>query len=209
MTNSAMPNTAVPNTIIPNLTFNDSEHQYTLNGRAVPSVTTILAPLTDLSHIPKEVLARKCLLGTALHQAIEYYLQNDLELDSVHPDVMPYFQAFLKFMTESRFQVEQVEARVCSLKLGYAGTYDLKGILNGKRVLIDTKSVASLGVAVGPQLAAYQQAHHELFPHNKIVQRFALHLKPDGSYRLPEYRDQRDFEIFKSCLNIYHWKQQA
>jgi hypothetical protein len=188
------------------LQFNEDLHQYTLDGKIIPSVTKILSPLNDFSGIPMDVLERKRMLGTALHKCIDLYLLDDLDTSTIHEDVAPYFNGFLKFMTETGFQVEQSESRVFSKSLRYAGTFDLIGKLNDSRVLIDTKSVAVLGKSVGPQLAAYEHAHHELNPDLKIKKRFALQLKPDGSYKLPEYKNRQDFEIFKSCLNIYNWK---
>lgn len=190
----------------PILEFNEELHQYKLDGRIIPSVTTILSPLVDFSKIPVATLERKRMLGTALHKCIELHYLDDLDTSTIHEDVAPYFNAFLKFLSESGFKVEKSEMRVFSKTYGYAGTLDLIGTLNKERVLIDTKSVAMLGQSVGPQLAGYKQAYEELNPKLKIAKRFALQLKPDGTYRLPEYNDRRDFEVFKSCLSIYNWK---
>lgn len=188
-----------------NLEFDEILHQYKLDGRPVPSVTKILSPLVDFSMVAPAVLERKRTLGSALHKCIELYLLDDLEVSSIHEEVKPYFEGFLKFMAETKFEIISAETQVYSKKLWYAGTFDLKGTIFGKRALIDTKSVAVLGKSVGPQLAAYEYAHNEINPKEKIQARFALWLKPDGTYRLPEYKDTRDYEIFKSCLNVHNW----
>lgn len=188
------------------LEFDEVNHIYKLDGRRLPSVTGILSVLNNFDMIPKDVLERKRLLGTALHKAIELHINDDLDTSTIHQDVTPYFNAYLKFESDTGFKPDFSEARIFSKTFGYAGTLDLIGALNSERVLIDTKTVAVLGCSVGPQLAAYKHGFEELNPDMPIKKRFSLQLKPDGTYKLPEYKDKRDIEIFKSCLNIHRWK---
>ena len=45
------------------LTFDEAAHEYRLDGRRLPSVTQLLAPLVDYSKVPRETLERAQALG--------------------------------------------------------------------------------------------------------------------------------------------------
>lgn len=185
------------------LRFDAATHTYYWNDQRIPSVTQILGPLTDLSMIPRDVLERKRLIGTWVHAAIELDLRDDLDEGSIGEDWRGYFNGWLKFRAESGMVVHEAEQKVYSKPYGYAGTLDLLGELPKiGLVLIDTKCTATMYPTVGPQTAAY--AHARGVPKAK---RFALQLKPDGSYRLHPCPDRSDFGVFSAALTLYHWRK--
>lgn len=58
---------------LPELTFDERRHVYKLNGVALPSVTTVMKPLSGdvYDSIDKAILDRAAKRGTAVHNAIE------------------------------------------------------------------------------------------------------------------------------------------
>src|SRR3970282_1753202 len=90
---------------------------------------------------------------------------------------------------------------VCNLALGYAGTGDLIGKVDGKRWLVDIKtSQEGKGPypETGLQLAGYAKAEFFGRPGDPVKHRLppctrfgVLHLSPAG-YRLVEYRVDRE-----------------
>jgi hypothetical protein len=40
----------------------------------------------------------------------------------------------------------------------------------------------------------------------KVLDRFALGLRPDGTYRLQPYSDPLDWQCFLSHVTIHNWK---
>ena len=189
------------------LTFNDERHEYRLEGVRLPSVTQIMKPLMDFSGIPPNVLERKRQIGTAFHKAVELHLNDDLVLESLAVSVVPYFEGFIRFMNDTGFQPRKWEYRVASSIYGYAGQLDIDGYLRKRLAVIDFKTTHEISPSVAIQTAAYRQAANETNASEEtIVDRYALQLRPDGTYRLEQHKGTMDFEIFKSLLNIHKWK---
>ncbi len=185
------------------LTFDAATHTYRHQGRVVPSVTQILGPLTDLSMIPRDVLERKRQIGTWVHEAIELDLQGNLDEDSIGEDWRGYFMGWRKFQAESGFVMQEAEQRVFSEKYDYAGTLDLLGELpKAGQALIDTKCTATIYPTVGPQTAGYAEARG--VPKAK---RFALQLKPNGTYDLYPCQDRGDLGVFMAALTLFNWRK--
>ncbi|MEW5709794.1 MAG: hypothetical protein AB1830_12965 [Pseudomonadota bacterium] len=188
------------------LTFDPATHTYCWDGQPVPSVTRILEPVIDYSRVPPEVLERKRQIGEAVHQAIALDLAHDLDEESVVEPWAPYFLAWRRFLAESGFEPHLFEHRLYHPKYGYAGTLDLWGRLKGKYVLIDTKNTSELHPATALQTAAYAEALQAQDGLGTDC-RYALHLKPDGTYELHPFKERTDFNVFLSLLSLFNWKR--
>lgn len=182
------------------LTFDKASHRYFVDGHPVLSVTQYLklAGFVDDEWFTEEGRAR----GQAVHAAMHYLVQNDLDESSIHPIIMPYIEAGKKFLAETGFKAQAVEQIVYDPIYGVAGTYDATGtwVLSDGDILIDYKTGA-LEDHVGLQMAAYaaclEKYHH----------RFAVQLRADGTYRLSkEYRDGNDIKIFRSIVSTTNWR---
>ena len=185
------------------LDFDDASHTYRIGGVRVPSVTQILQPLTDLSGIPPEVLEAKRGLGSRVHEATHYFDEDDLDEESVEPDVEPYLQAWKRFLVESGAKVLQCEQRVFDPALMVAGTLDRVLLLNGQKVLADLKTSIATPASVGAQTAAYMR----LLGDPTVTHRAALRLRPDGSFRLDMLTGADDYSVFVACLTLHRWKE--
>lgn len=171
------------------LAFDHAEHRYTWNGAIVPSVTQVLAPLFDWSRVPPAILERKRQIGQAVHEAIEYDLRGTLIESSIDPACRGYFNGFRLFCRECKFEPVLVEYRVYNKRHRYAGTLDTWGLLNSAQALIDWKNSAVMEHdAVGAQTYAYLAALVEAGIASINDKRFALQLRPDGTYKLHRYR---------------------
>lgn len=192
------------------LTFNEELHEYRWNGVVVPSVTTIIASLYDFSFVSEVNMEKACRRGTEVHRACELYDQGALNEDGMHLWAwIEYFNAYKRFRAETGFVPEVNEQRIYHPQLKYAGSLDLRGLLNDRPSIIDIKTTASLSPAIGVQLAGYEQGvvSEADYKGEKKYQRFALQLRPDGTYRLQPYTDQTDWSVFVGLLNAYNWKR--
>lgn len=195
------------------LQFDEDSHTYTLNGLVIPNVTSIMEPLVDYSRIPERIMALARQRGNYVHRACELYCWGMLDETTVEPEYQPYLDAFKLFLFETGFIPELIEQRVYHEKLRYAGTMDLGGTLPpaGRRkrpirALIDIKSTFKLMASVGPQTAAYLEAHNSSAkPADKFEARYGLHLQGNGKYRLLPMKEPSDMNVFLSCLNIYNF----
>lgn len=163
------------------LTFDPEKHEYRIDGEVVPSVTQILtkAGMTDLTFCTEHGLN----LGTAIHAAIHLHVTGKLDMDSLDPQVQPYYQQWLNFLNDTNFRVIQTEQPVYHTGLMYAGTLDVRGELNGLQIVMDFKS-NSKPRAVQAQLGGYSLAvRSHLFQVDVVA---CLVLKRD-KYRLATF----------------------
>ena len=185
------------------LTFEEERHVYKLNGIEIPSVTTIMKPLsaTLYAGVDDDVLRRAANRGTAVHNAIENYLKFGIQdIDAVYEG---YFEAFLKWYKEYDVKPLATESRVYHKTIRYAGTADMPAIVDGKAICIDYKTSASVNkMLTGIQLEGYAKAYesHGVCFDGKAI----LHLKPNGRYSWVYYEknDIESWEVFGALLKI-------
>lgn len=193
------------------LTFDAASHTYRYAGDVVPSVTQVLEPISSYAGVPRNILQAAAARGTYIHECCEMALWETLDWDSVMPEYRGYVEAFGKFLADSGVEVELIEERVYHPVLCYAGTADLICRLprRGKmrRAVVDYKTSLKMMPSVGPQVAAYQEAQNASQPkgQEKVLDRYGLHLKKDGTYVLEPYESPNDFNVFKSCLVIHNF----
>lgn len=199
----------------PVLTFDRESHTYRLRGQPVPGVTSLLDDtIVDLSRIPRDVLERARARGTAVHVACELYDRGDLDFATMDQSLWPYLQAWDRFKTETKFEIELIEKPVYSERYRYAGTLDRYG--HGRfrsksklsTALIDIKS-GEVQTATGVQLAAYHGAGVEMGAVDKSAIRIGVHLQDTGKYKLEVYDSPQDWPVFLACLQIHHYKRRA
>lgn len=190
------------------LKFEESKHVYTLGGIQIPSVTTIMRPLSNALYggVDESVLNKAANRGTAVHNAIENYL--DFGIADIDPTFLSYFEAFLEWKNAVNPIVHGTEKKVYHKVYRYAGTADLIATIDDKRYLIDYKTSATVNeMLTGVQLSAYAKAfesHGIEFDGTAI-----LHLKPNGKYDWVEYpiNDYESWDTFCACLTVYNHVQ--
>lgn len=182
------------------LTFDKTTHTYRYNGNVVPGVTTILQPLTNFDNVPPHVLQAASDFGTAVHLMCELNDLGELDVSSVDDALIPYLRAWQKFSDDHQVEWDAIEEQVYHQTLGYAGTLDRRGRVNGLATMLDIKSSVQLYPSVGPQLAAYQQASKA-----PTICRMAVQLKADGNYVAKKYEDPSDWPVFCSLLTLRNW----
>lgn len=191
--------------------FDPKLHRYTFAGRAVPSVTQIMRPLTDAAYrsIAPDVLANAAEFGTAVHAATEYWDEGELDESVLEPDWVPYLEAYKLWQRHTRPSVLQIEDRLACAK--FAGTIDRIVRFDADQDetlwVVDLKTTSVLHPHVGVQLAAYVALASKMYPGHKW-RRAALQLKGDGSYVFREYKDFSDETCFVALLGIHYWGKQ-
>lgn len=116
------------------VSFDKKKHIYSVSNKVIlPAVTDIIKEVEDPyrfipkdKQISKEKLNWLGLRGNAIHKAIEYDLHGILDESSVKGIIEPFFRSWLKAKAFLKIELICVEKRVFSLRLGYAGTMDLR-----------------------------------------------------------------------------------
>lgn len=192
----------------PAFTFDEDSHTYRLGNEVLPSVTDIVKPLQDYAAIPAKVMEHARQKGEAIHWAVRLHSEDDLDVDTLDPAIVPRFEAWLKFLDETGFKVIGFEQRMYSSLYRYAGTPDFWGEMNGEVWLPDTKP-PSMWKWYPVQLSGYQQLLKEQYSINH-ARRATLQLMDDGRHKFTPYDrkdDARDMSTFLSLLNVLNWRK--
>lgn len=194
----------------PELSFEEKRHIYKLNGIAIPSVTTIMKPLSEdvYGSIDEKVLNRAAARGTAVHNAIENYVKFNIE--DIPPEHEGYFDAFLLWYKEHNVVPYGTEVKLYHKGLLYAGTADMIASVDGLDTLIDFKTSASVSqMLCGVQLEAYDRAmvSHDSGIH--IAQKAIVHLQKDGKYQMIPFQSMETecWRVFTALLTVRNYKQ--
>ena len=118
--------------------FVPESHTYYCEGEPVPSVTQILhnqgiAP--QYSDVAPAVLEKAAARGTLIHEEIQRYV------DCGEPGMTEEFGLFVDLCEKEELKFYGAEVIVCNGSV--AGTLDLVGSHNGKRILADVKTTAT------------------------------------------------------------------
>lgn len=191
----------------PDVNLLESTHQYHhVSGRELIAVTYAFerAGITDYSKIPFEVIEPARLKGDYVHKIAAYYANGVLDEETVDPEFKGHLGAIKAFFREQVKKVVGAEQIVFSLVMGYAGTYDLIYLNKARELcLVDFKTPIKLHAATRWQVAAYAYAYEKMYK-KKIVHRYALMLRDDGTYFPHEYKNtlRHDFDEFLTILRF-------
>lgn len=198
------------------LHFDEATHTYTLrpSGIVLPSVSEIIAPLRDLSSIPKARLDFARDRGKAVHKACELLDLGTLDVDDLDEQLVPYVQAWGQFMRDFQPVWTDIERADYHETLLYAGTPDRGGRTsireeNGRkfetgvlyRIKVDAKATFALDPAVQVQLSGYDLMD-ENGPADEL---WSVRLQKNGTYERKVHKAAHS--TFLSCLNIFNWRR--
>lgn len=205
------------------VTFNREAHAYSLDGRALWSVTAVLKRagyLDDLAFCGTPEHKRR---GRCVHQLTMAYdlspwtdLREPTILDptisqTFDPEVLTfafgtlavwcpptlhgYLDAYVKWRRLFAARWVHVEQPMARADLGFAGTPDRMGLFNGSPAVIEVKA-GGPAKWHGYQLAGYDLLDPLPFPRRRL----AVYLQPDGAFRMKAYSDPEDQQHFLRAL---------
>ena len=186
------------------LEFDAASHTYRIDGRVVPSVTQVLAPLEDFSRVPRDVLEAARIFGQHVHEACDLLNRGELDWLSLDPALTPYVEGWRRFIEESGAVVMASEFPVGHDQLGYAGTPDVLIQMRDRLWIPDIKSTAVVPSTVGYQTAGYAKAYHRMT--GQEPKRCCVLLDGAGRYKLHTRNESSDWEMFVSALNCFKHK---
>jgi len=188
------------------LKFSKTSHTYTNDGLVVPSVTQVISGvgLTNFGGISPDILQRAADFGTAVHRGCHLDDLGDLDELSLDPNLKPYLEAWRSFRGGMIF--EAIEQPLFHSGYGFCGTPDriakYYSTAHGKGMpaIIDLKT----GTTVYPS-TAIQLAGYAILADIPTARRLAVQLLPTGKFKVTEYTDRKDREIFLAALAVYKW----
>lgn len=183
----------------------DDEHRYWINGTTpIRGVNESIEQFIAKSPWYEEWFRDRGSLG---HDAIKLALTDDLDFDTLDPELAPFVKAALLFMADTQWEAVHIERMLHSPSLWVAGEPDLVARIPTRRAtfaIVDWK----LGAPIAPyrlQTAGYQLLVEENgLP---IDQRICVHLQRDGRYRVRAHRNTADKVAFVGICEALAWKE--
>jgi len=201
------------------LEFVPATHEYRVDGVPMPSVTQLLddAGLTpDYAAVPPAVLQHARARGIHIDACCDLLDADDLDWRSVHPEALPYVEAWLAFREYEGFTPVAAQVPLYHPSYGYAGTADAVGLLpGGHPVVVERKSTAKMAATYALQTAGYALEGLWCAPAGGGVlapvpwgppARLGVQLRRDGSYQLVPYDDPGDLAAFLGVVALGRWR---
>lgn len=197
------------------LDFEPATHTYTVDGKAVPSVTQIVAPLgqdydepDEMTEIAIDYAAER---GTIMHEYIAHRLGGGepdvFEIPDEYADYADGVEQFLAEHSVVPFAVETpiTNAPMVGLEEYYvAGTPDLVCEFDGRLAILDYKFVSSVAKSkVCAQLGGYLKLCecNAVYPEALYAVQFKR-----GDYRLYPVNEADAVRMWNAALNLYYEK---
>lgn len=170
----------------------------------IPSVTEVLNPWVDFSHVPPDRLLLASERGTRVHAACEAYALGIWSpIDSIEEDIRYYVWSFRRWFDTQVAEVLLVEARLTDDRLGYTGQIDLAVVLRtAEVVIVDLKTPVTKSKSWRLQMAGYLN----LYP--RASKAGSLRLNPEGKVPKMDWYDgsaAQDLAVFLSALNCHRY----
>lgn len=197
--------------------FDEATHTYTLDGVELPSVTYIIRYLAvdkaNNADPNMALMARE--RGSAVHEATVVYDYSGEIPDDFPAEYAPYLEAYVQFVRDYAPNWILTEYRMANEMLGFAGTLDRFGVIDGYFCILDIKTSYKVDMpSLSAQLAAYMSLFYKEcskeYPPAKwdaILEKglnlYGLQLMRNGKYRLYKCDESVGDILFQSCLKIY------
>lgn len=172
-------------------TFDPQKHEFSANGRIIPSVTQVLSKVgvCDFSYVSREVREYSMNRGSSVHWLLQLEDEGALNPRRIPRKLRGYRKAYLAWKEASGFcpYPQWIERQFVSF-YGYAGIIDRVGWFahNGSDAIVDMKTGGTPDY-VKYQLVAYAAFAAPLFKVGPFMRRIALRLNPDGTYKVREF----------------------
>lgn len=195
------------------ITFDEAQHRYTLDGKAVPGVSEILEAAYDFRFVDAAAMERARDLGKKVHKTVELFEQGTLNEKTLHKVLANHLDQYKRFKDDYNYLSVGQEVRVASRKYGFCGTLDNHGLLLPAHVA-DPEEELLLDVKTGDeyaphklQTAGYKIAAVEMGLIKPTAKRLSLYLDEE-SYRVRWHIHNAIDEVaFISLRNFYHWSK--
>jgi hypothetical protein len=185
----------------------DENHVYWVDGRRKVGVSEVLDYHGLIPQFAKDDNA--ALRGTLVHKGCHLMAQGKLDFASIDMRIMGKVLAYARFLEETRFIPEELEAMHHQEDLDYCGTVDAIGEHRKLgRFLYDIKTGSALKYH-RLQVAAYSGFYTERPGRPLPLRRATLFLRDDETYSLKFHDDPADWANWVSCLNVMRLKEAA
>ena len=181
------------------LEFDEKTHRYFRGDQERVGLTTLLRSYFGTS---KYYTQRGRELGSALHLACQFLAEDTLDWDTLEPEIVEQAKAYRRFIQETGFFPQILEAPYHSMEIDVATKPDQVGLMMGRLSVVEIKRGAVL-----KQYELQTAGQKIILKDNDVdVQdRYGLYLKKNGKYSLEKHpNDFQDEDYFRILAKAYH-----
>ena len=177
--------------------FIEETHTYLYEGIIIPSVSEILHFIfpDKYKNVDKEILYKKAIYGSKIHEAIECLEQNKTlpKLDNIKEFSINQYKRL-----KDKFNIKvQVQEQTINYKDVYAGRFDMIATINDNLSLCDIKTTAQLDKEyLSWQLSFYELAFMNMYG-TKFEKLYAIWLPKKGYGELIEIKRKSLSELLR------------
>ena len=177
--------------------FIEETHTYLYEGIIIPSVSEILHFIfpDKYKNVDKEILYKKAIYGSKIHEAIECLEQNKTlpKLDNIQEFSINQYKRL-----KDKFNIKvQVQEQTINYKDVYAGRFDMIATINDNLSLCDIKTTAQLDKEyLSWQLSFYELAFMNMYG-TKFEKLYAIWLPKKGYGELIEIKRKSLSELLR------------
>lgn len=195
------------------LVFNEENHEYTVDGIKLPSVTEIVSPFTFSKYrVDAAVVNQAAYRGKMIHEVCADYDMGAIDDETeIAPDIAMYLKGWKDFCSDYRPEWLMIEQPMASVN--FAGTVDRVGIIDGNPCIVDIKTTSSMDraskIALCCQLAGYTHLTNDNTDYNiSLWNCMGVQLTKDGKYnvifvsRTEGKYDFSAYDLFYKLLDI-------
>lgn len=185
------------------ITLDRESHTYLEDGKPIdaPSISEVIKPYGRNYEGLDPFYADR---GTAVHLGCSLLNEENLDWDSVIPEVEPYLRSYEKFLAKGEYVPFKWETPLYSESWGFCGTFDLVCSSKARLNLFDIKTAKSVDPVVELQLSGQEILWKE-HEDNEIYYLGSLQLMSDGSE--PKIKFYEKSNVFLAALSLWKWKQ--
>lgn len=174
-----------------------------IDGKKYVRASEILAPLLDFRAIPKDVLEKKALIGTLVHNFISEEINGNFPVLVASGKEVGYIKSFHAWKETAGVEFAASEVRYCCDKRRLTGCIDALVKLEGKKeaVLVDFKTSAQESPITWPMQA---HLYYYLLTQSRVkVQKRFLFVKLHRYGKMPTvFQYEFDAKLLKRCLEL-------
>lgn len=218
------------------VTFEEISHTYAVDGKLVELCVSDVLELAGISgysdRVPRYLIEHAGQIGTAVHKACHFLDLDELDIDTVDPQIAGYVMGYHKFCQQYEPRWESMEQPLADIGLGVAGTPDRIGKIilpksgNLGIAKIKESSVVQLpdfgnsgdvgnlvSAIIDIKTAVKAEKHwglqltaYAILSYLSNHALYALHLTREGEFELLPYVFQPG--VFMAALTVAQWKKQ-
>jgi len=182
----------------PSFAFLEEPHEYRLGDRRLWSPSAVFRQVGYVEDFYYTDAARH--RGSYVHWITRLSDENDLDLNDVAPEYLPYHEAYREFVRVWKFVPLLTERPIYHASMLYGVTPDRVGLIHGGDPAVVELKTGSMPWWAAIQAAAQDDAVQSWMQSPRFHRRIVVQLRKNGRFVARECDDPDDYDVWRAAL---------